>query len=58
MRLDLLVRFAKILKDPYFCPSLSVCLCICGQHFYQLALDNFDETWSQVSDYDSLLPRP
>ena len=59
----LLVRFAKILKDPYFCPSLSVvclsvCLCVCGRHFYQLALDNFDETWSQVSYYDSLLPRP
>ena len=54
----LLVRFAKILKDPYFCQSLSVCLCVCGWHFYQLALDNFDETWSQVSYYDSLLPRP
>ena len=25
----LLVRFAKILKDPYFCPSLSVWLSVC-----------------------------
>ena len=44
-------------EGPLFLPEF-VCLCVCGRHFYQLALDNFDETWSQVSYYDSLLPRP